>query len=223
MPVDARTDVFSTGIILHEMLTTEKLFRGDTEFALMEKVRKAEVSPPSKFNRRVPETLDRIVLKALARDLPDRYQTAVELADELNQFIAQYRFQPSEMQEFVRTLFRGDYQKEAEEIDACRQATLDREPEAMIIESSPAAPVPPAPRDNRDPRESRDPRDPREGRAAFDPTQPIQTPDSMPSLPSAIQSPPAPPNVAMDDPTAEQKKVAPSSGLWSRLRERFTK
>ena len=43
MPVDARTDIFSSGIILHEMLTTEKLFRGDTEFALMEKVRKAEV------------------------------------------------------------------------------------------------------------------------------------------------------------------------------------
>src|SRR6516225_9825639 len=121
MPLDARTDVFSTGIILHEMLTTEKLFRGDTEFALMEKVRKAEVPPPSKFNRRVPEALDKIVLKALARDLPDRYQSAKEVADELNQFIAQYRFQPSEMQEFVRTLFRGDYQKEADEIDACRQ------------------------------------------------------------------------------------------------------
>ena len=91
MPVDARTDVFSTGIILHEMLTTEKLFRGDTEFALMEKVRKAEVPPPSKFNRRVPEALDRIVLKALARDLPDRYQSAKELADELGAFMSQYK------------------------------------------------------------------------------------------------------------------------------------
>src|SRR5215475_4029862 len=118
MPVDARTDVFSTGIILHEMLTTEKLFRGDTEFALMERVRKAEVSPPSKFNRRVPEALDRIVLKALARDLPDRYQSAKELADDLVSFIAQYRFQTSEMQEFMRNLFRADYQKEVDEVES---------------------------------------------------------------------------------------------------------
>ena len=92
MPLDARTDVFSAGIILHEMLTTEKLFRGDTEFALMEKVRKAEVPPPSNFNRRVPE-LDAIVLKALARDVPDRYQTAEELAADLDAFMAQYKFQ----------------------------------------------------------------------------------------------------------------------------------
>ena len=45
MPVNARTDIFSAGIILHEMLSGEKLFRGDTEFALMENVRKAAVAP----------------------------------------------------------------------------------------------------------------------------------------------------------------------------------
>src|SRR4029078_635267 len=96
MPLDARTDVFSAGIILHEMLTTEKLFKGDTEFALMEKVRKAEVLPPSHFNRRVTQALDPLVLKALARDLPDRYQSARELGDDLTAFIAQYRFNTSE-------------------------------------------------------------------------------------------------------------------------------
>jgi serine/threonine protein kinase len=132
MPVDARTDVFSTGIILHEMLTTEKLFRGDTEFALMEKVRKAEVPPPSKFNRRVPEALDRIVLRALARDLPDRYQAAKELGDDLHAFMAQYRFQPTEMQEFMRNLFRADYQKEAEEVTACQSAGVDQDAEISI-------------------------------------------------------------------------------------------
>ena len=88
MPLDARTDVFSAGIILHEMLTTEKLFRGDTEFALMEKVRKAEVPPPSDFNRRVTPELDAISLKALARDVADRYQSAAQLAADLDALIA---------------------------------------------------------------------------------------------------------------------------------------
>ena len=108
------------------MLTTEKLFRGDTEFALMEKVRKAEVPPPSNFNRRVPEALDAIVLKALARDVADRYQSAGSSADDLDAFIAQYRFKPKEMQEFMRGLFRADYSKEADEIEACRAATHRR-------------------------------------------------------------------------------------------------
>lgn len=144
MPVDARTDVFSTGIILHEMLTTEKLFRGDTEFALMEKVRKAEVAPPSKFNRRVPEALDRIVLKALARDLPDRYQSAAELAADLHEFSAQYRMKPTEMQEFMKGLFRADVQKETEELRLCMQASLDEQPEMVVeslVESAAAAEV----------------------------------------------------------------------------------
>jgi eukaryotic-like serine/threonine-protein kinase len=142
MPVDARTDVFSTGIILHEMLTTEKLFRGDTEFARREKVRKAEVTPPSKFNRRVPEALDKIVLKALARDLPDRYTSARELADDLEQLLGTYRFNPTELQDFVRGLFRQDYAKEVEEVEAAMgnaaATPIDEQHsiEEMIIEPS---------------------------------------------------------------------------------------
>lgn len=124
MPVDARTDVFSTGIILHEMLTTEKLFRGDTEFQLMERVRNAEVLPPSKFNRRVPEALDKIVMKALARDVADRYASALELAQDLHKFLAPYRFDPKEMVDHLRTLFRSDYEAEVAEIAACQRAEL---------------------------------------------------------------------------------------------------
>jgi eukaryotic-like serine/threonine-protein kinase len=115
MPLDARTDVFSAGIILHEMLTMEKLFRGDTEFALMERVRKAEVAPPSKLNRRVTPDLDAISLKALARDLPDRYQTAAELAADLDALSDSYRFEPSELRQFMRQLFRSEYTKDLEE------------------------------------------------------------------------------------------------------------
>src|SRR5689334_25115301 len=124
MPLDARTDIFSAGIILHEMLTTEKLFRGDTEFALMEKVRKAEVPAPSNFNRRVTPELDAIVHKALARDVADRYQTAAQLAADLDALIAGYRFDPKELRQFMRQLFRKEYQKELEDT----QLSLETEP-----------------------------------------------------------------------------------------------
>ena len=124
MPLDARTDVFSAGIILHEMLTTEKLFRGDTEFALMEKVRQAEVPPPSNFNRRVTPELDAISLKALARDVADRYQTAAQLAADLDALIAGYRFDPKELRQFMRQLFRKEYAKELEDT----QMSLETEP-----------------------------------------------------------------------------------------------
>jgi eukaryotic-like serine/threonine-protein kinase len=127
MPVDARTDIFSAGIILHEMLTTEKLFRGDTEFALMEKVRKAEVPPPSKFNRRVPAELDAICARALARDVADRYQSADTFAAELRQLLVAYRFEPTELKEFIRGLFRADHAKEEEDIRACRSSLLPGE------------------------------------------------------------------------------------------------
>ncbi|MCS6912778.1 MAG: serine/threonine-protein kinase [Myxococcales bacterium] len=140
MPVDARTDVFSTGIVLHEMLTTEKLFRGDTDFQLMERVRKAEVLAPSKFNRRVPPELDRVVLKALARDVQDRYQTAAELRQDLYAVLEQYRFDPRELVEHVRSLFRGDYQRELEEISACQAVVLPQtdegRPNSLILPAS---------------------------------------------------------------------------------------
>src|SRR5688572_9299750 len=123
MPLDARTDVFSAGIILHEMLTTEKLFRGDTEFALMEKVRKAEVPPPSNFNRRVTPELDAISLKALARDVADRYQNAAQLAADLDSLIAGYRFDPKELRQFMRQLFRKEYAKELEETQQSLEAS----------------------------------------------------------------------------------------------------
>jgi eukaryotic-like serine/threonine-protein kinase len=149
MPVDARTDVFSAGIILHEMLTTEKLFRGDTEFALMEKVRKAEVPPPSKFNRRVPAELDAIAQKALARDVADRYQTGADFAVDLNRLLVNYRFDPRELQEFVRGLFRQDYAKEEEDMVHCRTSVpleeRDTGEHALSSTTAPSTPPQPAP------------------------------------------------------------------------------
>ena len=120
MPVDQRTDIFSAGIIIHEMLTTEKLFRGDTEFALMERVRKADVDPPSKFNRRVTPELDRIVMKALARDVADRYSNSAEMHADLKAVLDTYSFDVRELRDFMKKEFRREYTKDQEDSEHAR-------------------------------------------------------------------------------------------------------
>jgi eukaryotic-like serine/threonine-protein kinase len=151
MPLDARTDVFSAGIILHEMLTTEKLFRGDTEFALMEKVRKAEVPLPSDFNRRVTPELDAISVKALSRDVADRYQSAAQLAADLDALIGSYRFDPKELRQFMRQLFRKEYAKEVEDTQLSLEASITSTSLSMSgshrTQTSPQLPVAGTPTD----------------------------------------------------------------------------
>ena len=68
LPLDRRSDVFAIGVCLYEMLTGERLFVGERDFSVLEKVRKAEVPPPRQYNRKIPEELEKIVLKALARE-----------------------------------------------------------------------------------------------------------------------------------------------------------
>lgn len=83
LPVDRRSDVFGLGVVLHELLTGERLFTGPTELAVMEKVRAAQVPPPSAANPAVPPELDRAVRRALAREPEDRFAWASELRDAL--------------------------------------------------------------------------------------------------------------------------------------------
>ncbi len=82
--VDARADVFQLGIVLHEMLTGRQLFRGETFPAVMKAITDVDAAPPSAVNSESPEVLDTIVLKALHRDKEKRYQSAEELAHDLD-------------------------------------------------------------------------------------------------------------------------------------------
>jgi len=83
LPIDRRSDIFALGIILYEMLTGQRLFVGESDFSTLEKVRNVEIVPPSSLNAKIPEPLERIVLKALARTwrtLPERPRLARRLA-----------------------------------------------------------------------------------------------------------------------------------------------
>jgi len=90
MPLDRRSDVFSLGVVLYECLVGQRLFQGDTDFATLEMVRTVDVPVPSSKNPEIPKDLEAIIMKALSGEPETRYQTAMELHDELQAFMFQH-------------------------------------------------------------------------------------------------------------------------------------
>jgi serine/threonine protein kinase len=83
LEVDARSDVFSLGVVLWEMLAGQRLFAGDSEFQTLRNVLLQPVPPPSSLRAEVPAALDRVVARALEREREARQPSAAALADEL--------------------------------------------------------------------------------------------------------------------------------------------
>jgi serine/threonine protein kinase len=86
--IDHRSDIFAVGALLWEMLTSRRLFHGKTDFQTLDLVRTGEIEPASARNSRVPPEIDRILARALERDVSHRYQWASEFADDLRAFLA---------------------------------------------------------------------------------------------------------------------------------------
>ena len=81
--VDARSDLYSTGCLLYELLTGQPPFTGDSAVAIAYQHVREIPKPPSALAADVPESLDRVVLKALAKARDDRYQDAAHMRNEL--------------------------------------------------------------------------------------------------------------------------------------------
>jgi serine/threonine-protein kinase len=90
-PVDQRSDIFSLGTVLYEMLTRTQLFAGDDVNQIAHNVTNAEPTPPSRSNPEVPQIVDFIVARALKKDPAVRYQDAYEMAADLRDALAEMR------------------------------------------------------------------------------------------------------------------------------------
>ena len=85
--IDHRADVFSTGILAFEMLTGRRLFRGKNDYQTISLVRACDVPSVRSYNPSVPEDLEAVLMKALAKDINDRYADADDFSDALLQFL----------------------------------------------------------------------------------------------------------------------------------------
>ncbi|HEX5856215.1 MAG TPA: protein kinase [Thermoanaerobaculia bacterium] len=137
--LDRRSDIFSLGSVLFEMLTGAPPFEGDTEMSILESVRAGDVVSPTSRGAEVPKRVDQIVLKALAKNPQERYQNASEFEKDLHAVL--YTYQPSpgpaDLAIYMHRLLETPQATDAE-IDAAFDAARDL--------ARPATPPAPAPR-----------------------------------------------------------------------------
>ena len=92
--IDHRSDIFSIGILLYELVTRKRMFVGDT-YQILAKACKAEFEPPESVSENLPPSLYAILNKALTKELNQRYQSADEMASDLDTCISGLSFQPT--------------------------------------------------------------------------------------------------------------------------------
>jgi serine/threonine protein kinase len=102
-PTDRRSDVFSAGLMLHEMLTGRMVYRGNSIPQLIARVREAEIDDPRVLREEVPEQLARVVMTALARDPKGRFQSAIDMGEALRdvQYVSHPSYSGSKLSDYV--------------------------------------------------------------------------------------------------------------------------
>ncbi len=108
MPTDARSDVFSLGVVMYELLTGKSVF-GTTEetTVILENVVVKDIPPPRSVNPEIPEALEKIMLKALERSLSKRYQDAGKMGYDLEYYMYHKGYGPTivTLEKYMRQLF----------------------------------------------------------------------------------------------------------------------
>ncbi len=105
--LDARSDLFSLGIILYEWITGYRLFTGENEMAILKNIIDGKIYPPSYFREDIPEPVERVLMRALEKDRNQRYQSAREMQLDVIDALARAEFQPStaHLANFMQQIF----------------------------------------------------------------------------------------------------------------------
>ena len=122
-----QSDIFATGIILHEMLTGRRLFKTDSDVKTLEKIKAGDIQPPSSLNPAVPNRLDQLVMRALATDKAVRFEDARALQTALLEFM--YPATPDLTREnlghFLTELFSAEIRGERDRLEAGTKAAAN--------------------------------------------------------------------------------------------------
>jgi serine/threonine protein kinase len=145
-PLDGRSDIYSLGLVLAELLTGERCFQADSELGVLEKVRLGKVVDVRTINPGISVEMGTILEKVLQKDVDRRYASARMLERDLKALLAKHGYEPSEhdLAEYVNTLLKGT-REESESLLSTRFAPpLPELTSATLPESRVQAPPVPA-------------------------------------------------------------------------------
>jgi serine/threonine protein kinase len=158
-PIDARSDLFSLGAVLYEMLTGERLFTGDTEIGVLESVRQGQIRSTRQSDPSIPVEVDEIVARALAYDPQSRFASAGEMKQRIESVLHTLGLapDPTDLAAWVHRVLEeepssGDWSVPAYPLAAAEApaafaapAAPEPEPEVYAVPDWPAEPAPYAP------------------------------------------------------------------------------
>lgn len=124
--VDSKTDIFAVGILMYEMATGDKCFKGQNDMATLEAVRQARVEFDEKKKDRIPAGLRNIILKCLQKDKNDRYPSMASLKSDLRALERSLGFEthPENLKEYLSEALADYIKKKKENFDNVNQKTL---------------------------------------------------------------------------------------------------
>jgi len=132
LPLTSSSDTYSLGLVLYELVARRRLFRGHSEFEVMEAVRQAKFIPPSEFRPALPAAVDELLRVALCRDSSGRYGSADKFADDIDILLSQYQFQPAELSDYLKTSFPADYREHRHSLNLWSETEVMPVPHAPV-------------------------------------------------------------------------------------------
>ncbi len=134
--LDRRSDIFALGTLFFELVTGERLFFGESDFNTLERVRKVEVKPPREIDPTIPEGVEKVIYKALAKEVDNRYQWCNEMRADLEPFLT---VDQTVVAAWMHQVFAAEIPVEREQIEFGLAAGRARPAQAAQAETPPIA------------------------------------------------------------------------------------
>src|SRR5262249_60858801 len=123
----ARSAIFALGSMLYECLTSDRLFQGETDFSTLEKVRNVDVRPPREINPMIPQAVEAVIMKALAKDVEERYQWCSEMLADLQAFLMSQDVvvTAKSLASWLKEVFAAEIDRERQQLEQYKRVGRD--------------------------------------------------------------------------------------------------